>query len=421
MSPSGDLDRDELDTDDTANMALAFTGDQIDQEDRSSPHLSTADIETKSPSGDLDLQLDPDDTASIVLPLAAICGENESEVRPDSSCANLELMSSSGRSVLTTELQPSDMDQQFTCDSSSEDSVSGDDSEIPDIPEDDPFRQIGFDTDMDSVLMSADSKARPAMQNTTQFNGYFGCGFCLHPGTLVEKQVKYTVTDREYPDREVKKMLADMEQAVTQNRSVRGVKGPSPLINMPFFDIVWGFVPDYMHAVLLGVIRQLTELLLNNTDQPYYIGSPNTMMVLENRIKDIKPPHLITRQPRPLAEFKYWKASEWRAWLLFYSLPVLNDVLQPRYVNHLGLLVSALFLLLNENITFQDINKADNMLFEFVARFCGGRNDRVSVRKIQEQTQGARQSKPSSERMEGRDKSRMKTPERLIARRSTQH
>lgn len=124
-----------------------------------------------------------------------------------------------------------------------------------------------------------------------------------------------------------------------------------------------------MHAVLLGVIRQLTELLLNNSDQPYYIGSPNTMRVLENRIKDIKPPHLITRQPRPLAEFKYWKASEWRAWLLFYSLPVLNGVLQPRYVKHLGLLVSAVFLLQNENITFQDINKADNMLFEFVARF----------------------------------------------------
>lgn len=125
-----------------------------------------------------------------------------------------------------------------------------------------------------------DSKARPAMQNTTQFNGYFGCGFCLHPGTLVEKQVKYTVTDTEYPDREAKKMLADMEQAVAQNRSVRGVKGPSPLINMPYFDIVWGFVPDYMHAVLLGVIRQLTELLLNNSDQPYYTGSPNTMRML---------------------------------------------------------------------------------------------------------------------------------------------
>ncbi|XP_052008853.1 uncharacterized protein LOC127661929 [Xyrauchen texanus] len=126
MSPSGDI---QLDPDDTANMVLAFTGDHIDQGDRINPHLSTADVETMSPSGDLRLQLDPDVTAN--------------------------MMSSSGHFLLTSELQPSDMAQQFSCDSSSEGSVSEVDSEIPDIPEDDPFRQIGFDTDMDSVLMSA--------------------------------------------------------------------------------------------------------------------------------------------------------------------------------------------------------------------------------------------------------------------------
>lgn len=66
-----------------------------------------------------------------------------------------------------------------------------------------------------------DSKARPAMQNTTQFNGYFGWGFCLHPGALVDRQVKYTVTAREYADREAKGMLADMVQAAAQNQSVK--------------------------------------------------------------------------------------------------------------------------------------------------------------------------------------------------------
>ena len=69
-----------------------------------------------------------------------------------------------------------------------------------------------------------------------------------------------------------------------------------------------------MNAVLLGVIRQLTELLLYSSDPPYY------MKVLKQRFKDIKAPHLITRLPRPPAEFKSWKASEWRAQLLFYSL-----------------------------------------------------------------------------------------------------
>nr|XP_054593618.1 uncharacterized protein LOC129160660 isoform X1 [Nothobranchius furzeri]XP_054593619.1 uncharacterized protein LOC129160660 isoform X1 [Nothobranchius furzeri]XP_054593620.1 uncharacterized protein LOC129160660 isoform X1 [Nothobranchius furzeri] len=212
-----------------------------------------------------------------------------------------------------------------------------------------------------------DSKARPAVQNTTRFNGYSGCGFCLHPGTLVEQQVKCTATATECPEREANKVMADMEQAVEQHRSVRGVKGPSPLINMPYFDIVWGFVPDCMHAVLLGVIRQLTELLLNGRDQPYCIGSPNTTRVLANRIKEVKPPHLITRLPRPIAEF--WKASEWRAWLLLNSLPVLSGVLQSRYGKRLSLLVFAVFLLLKDNVTFEEINNADEMLLELVARF----------------------------------------------------
>ena len=46
-------------------------------------------------------------------------------------------------------------------------------------------------------------------------------------------------------------------------------------------------------------------------------------------------------------------------------------MLQPRHLKHLGLLVSSVFLLLKENITSEDINKAkaDEMLFEFVARF----------------------------------------------------
>lgn len=218
------------------------------------------------------------------------------------------------------------------------------------------------------ICCCVDSKARPTMQNTTQFNGYFGCGFCLHPGVLVERQVKYTVIASGH-DRDSKSMLRDMEVALVEGRPVRGVKGPSQLMNMPYFDIVWGFVPDYMHAVLLGVTRQITELLLQSSDQPYYIGRPDTLRVIENRIKNIKPPHVITRLPRPIEEFRYWKASEWRAWLLFYCLPCLEGVLDSRYVKHLSLLVSAVFFLLQESITFEEVNKADIMLLEFVVKF----------------------------------------------------
>lgn len=219
------------------------------------------------------------------------------------------------------------------------------------------------------ICCSVDSKARPTMRNTTQFNGYYGCGFCLYPGTLVDKQVKYPITPVNYPDRDAESMERDMEEALIVRKSVRGVKGPSPLINMSFFDIVWGFTPDYMHCVLLGVTRQLATRLLQDSEEPYYVGSPNTLRVLDQRIKAIKTPHLITRLPRPISEYKFWKASEWRSWLLFYSLPCLEGLLDAKYTKHLGLLSSAIYLLLQDQITFEEINSADELLMEFVVRF----------------------------------------------------
>ena len=42
----------------------------------------------------------------------------------------------------------------------------------------------------------------------------------------------------------------------------------------PQFDIVKGFVVDYMHTVLLGVVPQLLNLWLGkeNKEEAYYIG-----------------------------------------------------------------------------------------------------------------------------------------------------
>lgn len=33
------------------------------------------------------------------------------------------------------------------------------------------------------VIVTVDTIARPVIRNTTQFNGLFGCDFCLHPGS----------------------------------------------------------------------------------------------------------------------------------------------------------------------------------------------------------------------------------------------
>ena len=61
----------------------------------------------------------------------------------------------------------------------------------------------------------------------------------------------------------------------------------------------------------------------------------------------------------------YFKATEYRAWILFYALPIFANFLQPEYINHLFLLVSSLHILLSDNIKIADLNNANLMLSNF--------------------------------------------------------
>ena len=54
--------------------------------------------------------------------------------------------------------------------------------------------------------------------------------------------------------------------------------------------------------------------------------------------------------------------SEWQYWLLFYSIPVLNGLLDPEYYIHYSTLVCAMAILLGESITEQQLIKADTLL-----------------------------------------------------------
>ena len=61
---------------------------------------------------------------------------------------------------------------------------------------------------------------------------------------------------------------------------------------------------------------------------------------------------------------KYWKASELRNWLLYYSLPLL-PYLPSLYLHHYALSVCAVHILLQSEVTTALIDAADEMLSDF--------------------------------------------------------
>lgn len=77
----------------------------------------------------------------------------------------------------------------------------------------------------------------------------------------------------------------------------------------------------------------------------------------------------MTRVPWSLNQRRFWKASEWQNWLLYYSLFVLKGVLPRNIYQHWLILVTFMLLLCKESITEDEVVRCEELEIEFVKRF----------------------------------------------------
>eukprot|EP00058_Branchiostoma_floridae_P004425 XP_002589913.1 hypothetical protein BRAFLDRAFT_81959 [Branchiostoma floridae] len=151
--------------------------------------------------------------------------------------------------------------------------------------------------------------------------------------------------------------------------AVYGIKGPCFLNEVDHFDLIRGMSVDYMHGVLMGVTKALMNLWFkSDRKNPYYCG--HHLPEIDSILQTITPPMDIHRTPRGITDhMQHWKASEFRSWLLFYSLPIMQWYLPNVYFENYSLLVTGIHLLLGESITEDNISKAEDDLRQFVEGF----------------------------------------------------
>lgn len=143
------------------------------------------------------------------------------------------------------------------------------------------------------------------------------------------------------------------------------------MTGLPEFDIIESFPIDYMHNVLLGVVKLLLGLWIEskNHRHEYYIGLPQKILTINKNIQNIRPSRSFSRKPRPINEYVHWKANELRNWLLYYGVPCLYGVLPNKHLNHVSLLSEAIFILLKTSITPADIKKASRNLKKICQKY----------------------------------------------------
>ena len=124
-----------------------------------------------------------------------------------------------------------------------------------------------------------------------------------------------------------------------------------------------------MHAVLLGVMKLFLNLWFG-TNRSHDYSISDKISQVDKRLLSIKPPDTISRCPRSIeGHRKYFKASELRSFLLFYGPAVLFNILPTVYYEHFLLLSEAIFILLKESISIDELAHAERLLFHFCIMF----------------------------------------------------
>lgn len=131
-------------------------------------------------------------------------------------------------------------------------------------------------------------------------------------------------------------------------------------------DMIKNFPIDYMHAVLLGVTKRIINSWLKG--KPPTLLPHRDVMTISSKLFECSTtqPKEFQRKIRGLNDFGYFKATEFRTFLLYAGPIVLKDVLPSEVYCHFLLLHAAISILCNEKLCKDKSGAAKSMLEAFV-------------------------------------------------------
>lgn len=204
-----------------------------------------------------------------------------------------------------------------------------------------------------------DTPARAAVTGTKSHCGYYGCNRCTQSG----EYLNYRMT------------FPDIAAVLRTNQSFRNMEDEehhnyaTPILEISSIDMIKQFPMDYLHLVLLGVVKKLLQMWLKG--KPPLILSSNDVRIISNKLIDISytQPKEFQRKIRPLSEIGYFKGSEFRTFLIYSGPFVLKDVLSEEQYNHFLSLHVAIRILCNPEMYHSHGVVAKTLLEDFVTRF----------------------------------------------------
>ena len=131
------------------------------------------------------------------------------------------------------------------------------------------------------------------------------------------------------------------------------------------------FVLDYMHLVCLGIVRKIIYLWMKGPLSCRI--SAQSLSVVSAGLSGLRQclPREFARKPRSLSEFKMWKATEFRQFLLYTGPVVLHGKIPDLQYKNFLLLSVAIRMLVSESLCSSYCDYVEKLLEYFVKDFAG--------------------------------------------------
>ena len=146
-------------------------------------------------------------------------------------------------------------------------------------------------------------------------------------------------------------------------------------MDLPYFDPIRHVGIDIMHNLLLGITKKMTNIWTS----PFTVDRRTLPpMITPAHLKEMKeildskfllpPSHAVSSIARKIAigdGFSHFQADKWATWLLVLSPYLLPQRLDKTAFDHWMLLVETSRLLLSPCLTFDELDKAQDLLKSF--------------------------------------------------------
>ncbi|XP_025263565.1 uncharacterized protein LOC105249208 isoform X2 [Camponotus floridanus] len=200
-----------------------------------------------------------------------------------------------------------------------------------------------------------DAPARAKIKCCKDHVGYCACEKCEVIGEYIDNRMTFV---------ELNEPLRTDESYNNQKQPYHHT-GHSPLEKIGT-GLVSQFRLDGMHLIFLGVIKRLL-LTWKMCNGPWKLHR-NTIAAISSELISLKPscPQDFNRPPRSLAEISFYKATEFRRFLLYDGILVLRDYLDENIYKHFLLLHCGIYILSSPVLVKSHCKYAGQLLRTFI-------------------------------------------------------